>query len=94
MFPLPRIIYAMGSDGLVFRVLAKVHPRFQTPVVGSMVAGLITGLMSALFDLEQLINMMSIGTLQAYTIVAASVLLLRWARSNSMRRIDFELYIS
>ncbi|ERL86805.1 hypothetical protein D910_04209 [Dendroctonus ponderosae] len=84
MFPLPRIIYAMGSDGLVFRVLAKVHPRFQTPVVGSIVAGLITGLMSALFDLNQLINMMSIGTLQAYTIVAASVLLLRYnGDSNS-----------
>lgn len=43
MFPLPRIIYAMGSDGLVFKFLAKVHPKFQSPVVGTLLAGLLTG---------------------------------------------------
>ncbi|CAG9834155.1 unnamed protein product [Diabrotica balteata] len=78
MFPLPRIIYAMAADGLVFRFLGKVNPRFQTPVVGTILAGLLTGLMGALFDLAQLVNMMSIGTLMAYTVVAASVLLLRY----------------
>lgn len=77
MFPLPRIIYAMASDSLVFRFLGRVSPRFKTPVTGTLLAGLLTGLMSALFELKQLIDMMSIGTLLAYTIVAASVLLLR-----------------
>ncbi|XP_066260456.1 high affinity cationic amino acid transporter 1-like isoform X2 [Euwallacea similis] len=88
MFPLPRIIYAMGSDGLVFRFLAKVHPRFQSPVVGTLLAGLLTGLMAALFDLSQLVNMMSIGTLQAYTIVAASVLLLRYNDDSIRQNFD------
>ncbi|XP_044263025.1 high affinity cationic amino acid transporter 1-like, partial [Tribolium madens] len=78
MFPLPRIIYAMASDSLVFRFLGRVSSRFKTPVAGTLVAGLLTGLMAALFDVNQLINMMSIGTLMAYTIVAASVLLLRY----------------
>ncbi|XP_076251381.1 high affinity cationic amino acid transporter 1 isoform X1 [Rhynchophorus ferrugineus] len=78
MFPLPRIIYAMGSDGLVFKILAKVHPKYQTPYLGTIFAGILTGLMSALFNLNQLVNMMSIGTLLAYTIVAASVLILRY----------------
>nr|CAD7572735.1 unnamed protein product [Timema californicum] len=78
MFPLPRIIYAMATDGLLFKFLGSVHPTFQTPLVGTLIAGTFTGLMSALFELEQLVNMMSIGTLIAYTIVAACVLLLRY----------------
>ena len=44
MFPLPRIIYAMASDGLVFRFLGTVNSRFHTPVIGTLLAGLLTGL--------------------------------------------------
>nr|CAD7410101.1 unnamed protein product [Timema cristinae] len=77
LFPLPRVIYAMSSDGLVFRSLGNVHPRFQTPVVGTILAGLLTGIMASLFDLKHLVDMMSIGTLMAYSIVAACVMLLR-----------------
>nr|CAH7724903.1 unnamed protein product [Callosobruchus chinensis] len=84
MFPLPRVIYAMAEDSLVFRFLGHVHPRFQTPLVGTLLAGILTGLMAALFELKQLVNMMSIGTLLAYTIVAASVLLLRYSEDKTI----------
>lgn len=43
MFPLPRIVYAMASDSLVFKFLGRVHSRFQTPVIGTLLAGLLTG---------------------------------------------------
>ncbi|XP_017887715.1 cationic amino acid transporter 3 [Ceratina calcarata] len=78
MFPLPRILYAMGSDGVIFKKLADVHPKTMTPILGTVVSGLFTGVMTLIFNLKQLIDMMSIGTLLAYTIVAVSVLILRY----------------
>lgn len=85
MFPLPRIIYAMANDGIIFKFLGKVNSRFQTPLIGTLLAGLLTGLMSALFDLKHLVDMMSIGTLLAYSIVAACVLVLRYSPSEERK---------
>ncbi|XP_050304478.1 cationic amino acid transporter 2 [Anthonomus grandis grandis] len=79
MFPLPRIIYAMASDGLLFRTLSKVHPKFQTPFMGTLLAGAVTGILACIFELSKLTEMMSIGTLLAYSMVAACVLVLRYA---------------
>lgn len=79
MFPLPRVIYAMSSDGLMFEIIGRVHPRFQTPVLGTLIAGCLTGALACIFELSQLFTMMSIGTLSAYSIVAACILILRYA---------------
>lgn len=43
MFPLPRIIYAMASDGLIFEWMGKVSSRFHTPLMGTFSAGILTG---------------------------------------------------
>jgi amino acid transporter len=71
------VIYAIASDGLLFEIFSKVHPRFKTPFWGTLIAGLLTGILATFFNLSQLISMMSIGTLMAYSIVAACVLLLK-----------------
>ena len=76
MFPLPRVIYAMSIDGLLFEFLGKLS-RFQTPMTGTLLAGFLTGTLAAIFNLDQLVSMLSIGTLLAYSMVAGCVLLLR-----------------
>lgn len=78
MFPLPRILYAMGKDGIIYRFLSTVSKRTMTPLIATLIAGLLASIMALLFAIHQLIEMMSIGTLLAYTIVAISVLVLRY----------------
>ncbi|XP_013773608.1 cationic amino acid transporter 2-like [Limulus polyphemus] len=88
MFPLPRIFYAMASDGVIFRTLAKINPRLKTPLLATGVSGVLSGVMAMMFDIKELADMMSIGTLLAYSLVALSVLILRYQKdptdSNEM----------
>ncbi|XP_046468574.1 cationic amino acid transporter 2 isoform X1 [Neodiprion pinetum] len=88
MFPLPRVIYAMASDGLIFKWMGKIDSRFQTPLAGTLCTGLLTGILAAIFELKQLVDMMSIGTLLAYSIVAACVLILRYEESEAYEKKD------
>ena len=91
IFPMPRIIYAICQDGLLPPWLGEVWPRYGTPVVATLICGGISAAMALIFDINSLADMSSIGTLMAYTLVAASVLVLRYKDGEETEDAAFAL---
>ncbi|XP_060255105.1 cationic amino acid transporter 3-like isoform X2 [Ovis aries] len=75
MFELTR---AMAADGLLFRALAQIHTRTGTAIMAILASGTLTGLTATLLRILDLVKLMSAGILPAYTLVAVSILVLRY----------------
>jgi amino acid transporter len=81
-----RIFLAMARDGLLPpRVFGAIHPRFRTPHLSTLITGSLLCVVTALAPLEDLFNMVNIGTLLAFAIVCGAVLLLRIRRPDARR---------
>lgn len=73
----PRILLAMARDGLLPPAFARTHPRFGTPVFGTVATGLFVALGASVMTPEQVFELTNIGTLFAFVLVAVGVLVLR-----------------
>ncbi|MGV3638862.1 MAG: amino acid permease [Adhaeribacter sp.] len=81
----PRIFFSMSRDGLIPKMFGKVHPRFQTPYVASILIGLVCAITAGALPIAQLGEMTSIGTLLAFIIVCGGVWYMRVAEPNRPR---------
>ncbi|MCL4817638.1 MAG: amino acid permease [Vicinamibacteria bacterium] len=73
----PRIFYSMSRDGLLPKWFAKVHPKFQTPHVTTILTGLVVALGATILDDDETYDLTNIGTLFAFLVVCVGVLALR-----------------
>src|SRR5262245_15742120 len=72
-----RIFFAMSRDGLLPPFFSRVHPRFHTPHLSTILVGGVVGLLAAFFPLELIVELVSIGTLFAFVLVSIGVVVLR-----------------
>jgi len=81
----PRIFFAMAKDGLLPKSFAKVHPRFGTPYMTTILIGLVAALIAGLLPINILGELVSIGTLLAFVIVCVSIIVLRKTSPDTPR---------
>jgi APA family basic amino acid/polyamine antiporter len=80
-----RVFYAMSRDGLLPAVFSRIHPKFRTPYIVTILTGVVVAVIAGLFPIVVLGEMVNIGTLLAFVIVSASVIVLRIRRPDLPR---------
>jgi APA family basic amino acid/polyamine antiporter len=80
-----RIFYTMARDGLIPPVFAQVHPKFKTPWINTLIVGVLVSLAAAVYDINKLGDLTSVGTLVAFGLVCFSVIWLRAKRPDLPR---------
>ncbi|MGH8134992.1 MAG: amino acid permease [Steroidobacteraceae bacterium] len=81
----PRIFYAMSRDGLIPPLFGRIHPRYRTPHVGTVVVGATAVILAGLLPINVLGDLVSMGTLLAFATVCIGVLVLRRTRPDLKR---------
>ncbi len=81
----PRVFYSMSKDGLLPKWASKVHPKYQTPHITTMITGAIVAILAGFVPINLLGELVSIGTLFAFVIVGTGIIILRSSNPNLNR---------
>ncbi len=82
---MPRILYTMSIDGLLPPFMGRVHKKYRTPHITTIIVGSIVAVISGLFPIDLIAELVSIGTLLAFTMVCISIIILRVKRPDMHR---------
>src|SRR5213594_280298 len=85
----PRIFFSMARDGLLPPVFAKVHPKFRTPHVTTILTGVGVGVTSAFTSLDEMVNLINIGTAFAFILISLGIIILRFKEPDRERPFRF-----
>jgi APA family basic amino acid/polyamine antiporter len=85
----PRIFFSMSRDGLLPKFFSRVHPKFRTPYVGTIITGTFVATFAAFANIAEVVDLTNIGTLFAFVLVSAGVIFLR--RSDPDRPRPFRV---
>ncbi|HEU4763885.1 MAG TPA: amino acid permease, partial [Gemmatimonadales bacterium] len=81
----PRIFMSMARDGLLPPFLSRVHPRFKTPYIGTIITGLFVAVFAAFANIAEVVDLTNIGTLFAFILVSIGVIVLRRQEPDRVR---------
>jgi len=73
----PRIFFSMARDGLLPKVFYKVHPKYRTPHVSTILTGVFVAVFAAVASIDEMVDLTNIGTLFAFILVCAGIIVLR-----------------
>jgi APA family basic amino acid/polyamine antiporter len=74
----PRILFSMARDGFLPPVFTKVHPKFGTPHVSTILTGVLVGGVSSFVSIDEMVDLTNIGTLFAFVLVCLGIMILRF----------------
>ena len=74
----PRIFFSMARDGLLPRAFAKVHPKFRTPHVTTILTGVAVAVTAAVTSLDEMVNLTNVGTAFAFILISFGIIVLRF----------------
>jgi APA family basic amino acid/polyamine antiporter len=86
-----RIFFSMARDGLLPSFFSRVHPKFRSPYITTIITGCIVAFFAAITNIEEMVDLTNIGTLFAFVLVCIGVIILRVKEPNASRgfRVPF-----
>lgn len=82
-----RMLYGMGRDGVIPKIFAKIHPKYQTPYVGTLIVGVISCLLPLVLTLSQLVRLVNFGALSSFIFLNVAVFIFFFIKEKRRKTV-------